>query len=37
MEKENERICSPRVIKTYLEKTTGPKFEELGSDEELPF
>ncbi|MBE6522665.1 MAG: MarR family transcriptional regulator [Thermoplasmata archaeon] len=30
MEKENERICSPRVIKTYLEKTTGPKFEELG-------
>ena len=30
MEKENERICSPRVIKTYLEKITGPKFEELG-------
>lgn len=30
MENENERICSPRVIKTYLEKITAPKFDELG-------
>lgn len=30
MENENERLCTPRLIKTYLEKITGPKFEELG-------
>ncbi|MBR6911859.1 MAG: MarR family transcriptional regulator [Candidatus Methanomethylophilaceae archaeon] len=30
MKNENERCISPRVLKAYLEKVTGPSFEELG-------